>query len=60
MLTVVESTAKGKFDGITLGMNRRPSNNYQFQGNYTLSTDKSDDDNERDPFSFRYARRASI
>jgi outer membrane receptor for Fe3+-dicitrate len=28
----------------------------QFQANYTLSTDKSDDDNERDPFSFRYAR----
>ena len=28
----------------------------QFQVNYTLSFDKSDDDNERDPFSFRYAR----
>ena len=24
--------------------------------NYTLSYDRSDDDNERDPFSFRYAR----
>ena len=24
--------------------------------NYTLSWDKSDDDNERDPFTFRYAR----
>jgi len=28
----------------------------QFQLNYTLSFDKSDDDNERDPFLFRYAR----
>ena len=27
-----------------------------FQANYTISWDKSDDDNERDPFSFRYAR----
>ena len=26
----------------------------QFQVNYTLSWDKSDDDNERDPFTFRY------
>ena len=26
----------------------------QFQLNYTLSWDKSDDDNERDPFTFRY------
>jgi outer membrane receptor for Fe3+-dicitrate len=29
---------------------------FQFQANYTLSVDKSDDDNERDPFSFRYAQ----
>ena len=28
----------------------------EFQGYYTYSEDKSDDDNERDPFSFRYAR----
>jgi hypothetical protein len=28
----------------------------QFDLNYTLSFDKSDDDNERDPFTFRYAR----
>ena len=32
------------------------SNNYQFQVNYTLSWDKSDDDNERDPFTYRYIR----
>jgi hypothetical protein len=29
---------------------------FQFELNYTLSFDKSDDDNERDPFSFRYAK----
>ena len=28
--------------------------------NYTLSCDKSDDDNERDPFTFRYARADSL
>ncbi len=32
----------------------------QFQANYTLSWDKSDDDNERDPFTFRYARADSL
>ena len=28
----------------------------QFQVFYTYSKDKSDDDNERDPFTFRYAK----
>ena len=28
--------------------------------NYTLSYDKADDDNERDPFTFRYARADSL
>jgi hypothetical protein len=28
----------------------------QFQVNYTYSKDKSDDDNERDPFTLRYAK----
>ena len=32
------------------------SNNFMFDVNYTISRDKSDDDNERDPFSFRYAK----
>ena len=34
----------------------RAGRNLQFEANYTLSFDKADDDNERDPFSFRYAR----
>jgi hypothetical protein len=54
-LTVVESTAKSRFWGITTGINKRLSNGIQFQAYYTFSEDKSDDDNERDPFTFRYA-----
>jgi hypothetical protein len=55
-LTVVESTAKSLYQGVTLGLTRRPSSHLQFQLFYTYSKDKSDDDNERDPFSFRYAK----
>jgi hypothetical protein len=55
-LTVVESTAKSLYQGLTLGITKRPSHNMQFQAFYTYSKDKSDDDNERDPFSFRYAK----
>ncbi len=55
-LTTVESSARSKYDGITLGITKRPSHNVSFQANYTYSKDKSDDDNERDPFTFRYAK----
>ena len=55
-LTVVESSAKSRYDGVTFGLNKKYAQNYQFQVNYTLSRDMSDDDNERDPFTFRYAR----
>lgn len=55
-LTVVESSARSLYQGVTFGVNKRWSNNTQFQVNYTLSWDKSDDDNERDPFSLRYAK----
>lgn len=54
-LTVYESTAKSRYTGLTLGLNKRMSHNYQYQVYYTWSKDESDDDNERDPFSFRYA-----
>ncbi|MDP3909868.1 MAG: TonB-dependent receptor [Gemmatimonadales bacterium] len=59
-LTTVESTAKSRYNGITVGVKRVLDPNFQFQLNYTLSFDKSDDDNERDPFSFRYARADSL
>ncbi len=55
-LTVVESTARSLYNGITVGLNKRWSNNLQYQIYYTWSTDKSDDDNERDPFTLRYAK----
>ncbi|HWN43501.1 MAG TPA: hypothetical protein VNW71_14830, partial [Thermoanaerobaculia bacterium] len=56
VLTTVESTAKSRYNGITLGLNKRWTGNYQYQVYYTYSKDKSDDDNERDPFTFRYAK----
>jgi carboxypeptidase family protein/TonB-dependent receptor-like protein len=55
-LTVVESTAKSRYWGVTVGANQRFTGKVQYQVYYTYSKDKSDDDNERDPFSFRYAR----
>jgi len=55
-LTTVESSAKSRYNGVTFGLSRMWNPDFQFQANYTLSADKSDDDNERDPFSFRYAR----
>jgi hypothetical protein len=54
-LTVVESTAKSRYQGVTLGLDKRMSRHHAYQVYYTWSKDKSDDDNERDPFSFRYA-----
>ncbi len=55
-LTTVESTAHSVYNGITLGLVKRYTNNFEFQAFYTLSWDKSDDDNERDPFTLSYAK----
>ncbi|HVT61396.1 MAG TPA: TonB-dependent receptor [Thermoanaerobaculia bacterium] len=55
-LTTVESRAKSRYWGITVGANQRWTGKFQYQFYYTYSKDKSDDDNERDPFSFRYAK----
>ncbi len=55
-LTTVESSARSQYNGITVGFTKRPTHNVQFQAYYTYSKDKSDDDNERDPFTFRYAK----
>ena len=56
VLTTVESSAKSLYRGLTLGLNKKWSHNWQAQANYTYSKDLSDDDNERDPFTFRYAK----
>ena len=54
-LTTLESSAKSLFRGLTLGMQKQMSQHFQFQMNYQLSEDLADDDNERDPFTYRYA-----
>jgi hypothetical protein len=59
-LTVVQSTARSRYNGITAELKRTAGSRLQFQLNYTLSFDKADDDNERDPFTFRYARADSL
>jgi len=56
VLTTVESSAKSRYQGVTVSLGRFVDPNFQYQANYTLAVDKADDDNERDPFSFRYAR----
>jgi len=56
VLTTIESSAKSRYQGVTLGLGRLADPDFQYEANYTLSVDKADDDNERDPFSFRYAR----
>jgi hypothetical protein len=55
-LMTVESTAKSRYWGITLGVNKRFADRFGIQLNYTYSKDRSDDDNERDPFTIRYAK----
>ncbi len=55
-LTTIESTAKSRYNGVTFSLGRLADPDFQYQANYTLAVDKADDDNERDPFSFRYAR----
>ena len=62
-LTVTESTARSRYQALTFGLRgrggirRRP---VAFEANYTLSFDRSDDDNERDPFVLRYASAADL
>jgi hypothetical protein len=55
-LTVVESTAESLYQGFTVGVEKRYGGRFQVGGFYTYSKDRSDDDNERDPFTFQYAR----
>lgn len=54
-LWTMESSAKSLFRGVTLGLQKQMSKRFQFQLNYQLSEDLADDDNERDPFTLRYA-----
>jgi hypothetical protein len=55
-LWTLESTAKSQYHGLTVTLAGTVLGRTEVQANYTLSFDKSDDDNERDPFTFRYAK----
>ncbi|HYT05005.1 MAG TPA: TonB-dependent receptor [Gemmatimonadales bacterium] len=59
-LWTVESSAKSRYNAVTVGLRRVLDPRLQFDVNYTLSFDKSDDDNERDPFTLRYAQVDSL
>ncbi len=49
-----ESSASSLYQGVNFNLNKRFTNRVQFQVNYLVSVDKSDDDNERDPFAYQY------
>ena len=59
-LTTVESSSKSLFRGLTVGMVKQYTHRFQFQWNYQYSVDRADDDNERDPFSYRYVSAANL
>jgi hypothetical protein len=50
---VTSANGKSLYNGFTVGVRKRFSRHYQFEGNYVLSKDKDDDSNERDPFTDR-------
>ncbi len=54
-ITNTISNAKSLYRGLTVGIRKRMSHRFQFEAEYTYSTDRDDDSNERDPFTFRYA-----
>ena len=57
-LTVAESSARSRYHALVLGLRGRGAVRNRpvtFETHYTLAFDRSDDDNERDPFVLRYA-----
>ncbi len=54
-ITDTVSNAKSLYRGLSVGIRKRYSHHFQFEAQYTLSVDRDDDSNERDPFTFRYA-----
>ena len=62
-LTVAESSARSRYHSVTAGLRGRASaagRPLTFEAHYTLAFDRSDDDNERDPFVLRYAHAADL
>ncbi|MFW6089488.1 MAG: TonB-dependent receptor [Gemmatimonadota bacterium] len=62
VLTVTESTARSRYVAGTIGLTGRRAFDglLTFEANYTLAADKSDDDNERDPFTIRIADHTNL
>jgi hypothetical protein len=54
-ITDTVGSAKSLYRGFTIGARKRLSHRFLFDANYTVSVDRDDDSNERDPFTFRYA-----
>jgi carboxypeptidase family protein/TonB-dependent receptor-like protein len=54
-ITDTVSSAKSLYRGFTVGIRKRMSHHFLFDANYSISSDRDDDSNERDPFTFRYA-----
>lgn len=50
-----ESTSRSLYRALALTLNKKYANRWQLQANWVISKDLSDDDNERDPFTVRYA-----
>ena len=50
---VTTSLGESRYRGLTIGIRKRFSRGYQFEGNYVLAKDEDDDSNERDPFTDR-------
>ncbi len=62
-LTVTESSARSRYHALTAGLRGRASaagRPLTFEAHYTLAFDRSDDDNERDPFTLRYAHAGNL
>ena len=57
ILTTAESSARSRYHGFTGGLAGEgvAGGRLTFDASYTLGFDRSDDDNERDPFTFSYA-----
>jgi hypothetical protein len=50
-----DSSARSLYRALALTLNKRYRDRWQLQANWVISDDRSDDDNERDPFVIRYA-----
>jgi hypothetical protein len=50
-----DSGARSLYRALVLSLNKKYSRGWQMQANWVISDDKSGDDNERDPFTIRYA-----